>query len=76
MAFIIPCSILLGFVLGWMISSAVLNKKKPIGTLVIDKSDPYDGPYTFLEGTVPIDKLEQHKYIWLKVEKRNYISQK
>lgn len=53
-------------------------KQEPIGKLRIDSSDPYDGPYLFLElkQSVEAVKLQDKKYILLEVDATDFLSQK
>lgn len=53
-------------------------KKEPIGKLRIDSSDPYDGPYLFLElkQSVEAVKLQDKKYVLLEVDATDFLSQK
>ena len=37
-----------GLFVGWMIAAIILRRKKSIGSLRVETSDP-DGPYLFLE---------------------------
>lgn len=69
---IVECilSALFGFIIG------VKYHHKPIGTLRVDQSDPYDNPYLFLELSGNPKKLPNQKYITLKVNVENYISHK
>lgn len=64
-----------GVVLG-MFLSTILAKYKIIGILRVDKSDPSEPPYLFLELLNDINKLEKKKYVVLKVCAKNFISQK
>lgn len=59
-----------GYVLGYSLAE---NKRKPIGTLRVDSSDP-DGPYFFLELKTDPSIIKKEKYILLKVDTRSYIS--
>lgn len=68
---IIVC-LICGYVLGYSLGK---NKRKPIGTLRIDSSDP-DGPYLFLELEVNPEVVKKEKYVLLKVDTKSYISQK
>lgn len=61
-----------GYVLGYFLGK---NKRKPIGTLRVDSSDP-DGPYFFLELATNPNVIKKEKYVLLKVDTRSYISQK
>ena len=49
---------------------------KLVGNLRIDKSDPYDGPYMFLELETDPKNVEKMEHVLLKVINENYISQK
>ena len=70
--------IVISFIFGIVISLLVAHyvfRPKQIGSLRIDRSDPDDGPYLFLElEPGGIYKLQHSKYILLKVEERDYIS--
>lgn len=61
-------SAIIGFVMG------VTRHHKPVGTLRVDRSDPDDNPYLFLELSEDPSKLPNQKYITLKVDVKNYIS--
>lgn len=60
----------LGIVIGH-----VLNRRKPVGNLVIDNSDP-DGPYMFLELTGDLNTSLSDKEVLFTVVHKDYISQK
>ena len=69
---------LLGVIIGIIIGVIMTRKKhtnEPIGTLRIDSSDP-DGPYLFLELSSNVDIVKSKKYVTLKVDTKNYITQK
>lgn len=68
---IIVCSIC-GYILGYVFGN---DRRKPIGTLRIDSSDP-DGPYLFLELETDPSIITKEKSVLLKVDTRSYISQK
>lgn len=53
-------------------------KQESIGKLRIDSSDPYDGPYLFLElkQSVEAVKLQDKKYVLLEVDATDFLSQK
>ena len=53
---------------------SIINKDKPIGDLVVDRSDE-DGPLLFLELNVPLNRVEDKEKVELKVVHKNYISQ-
>lgn len=61
-----------GYVLGYSLGK---NKRKPIGTLRVDSSDP-DGPYMFLELETDPSVIKKEKYVLLKVDTKSYISLK
>ena len=65
---------LIGLGLGWLISAKM--KPKSSGTLVVDTSDPDDGPYLFLELSTRPETIMKLPYATFKVDTSNYISQK
>jgi hypothetical protein len=75
---IIPASALaVGTLFGSVIAAAVLNKKKAVGTLRFDTSDPDEDPYMFLElkrDNVPA--IMGKKYVVLKVNTESYLPRK
>ena len=64
----------IGIVVGSIITR-IVTKPLDIGTLRIDTSDP-DGPFMFLELSKDVDTVASKKYVILKVNLKNYISQK
>lgn len=64
-----------GLILG-AIFTMILSRMRTIGALRVDRSDPEDGPYLFLELTSGPEVIQHKKYITLKVDTRSYISQK
>ena len=66
---------LLGCLFGCVIT-VVVFRVKHIGTLRIDSSDPYEGPYMFLELKKDVGNIGRKKYVILKVNTKSYISQK
>lgn len=66
---------LIGILIGTVITRILTRPNHPTGTIVIDRSDP-DGPHIFLESYVSIDSLSTRKKVLLKVEQRDYISQR
>ena len=67
--------VLTGFVVGIIpLVISIINKDKPIGDLVVDRSDE-DGPLLFLELNVPLNRVEDKEKVELKVVHKNYISQ-
>ena len=67
--------VFVGFVIGIIpLFISIINKDKPIGDLVVDRSDE-DGPLLFLELNVPLNRVEDKEKVELKVVHKNYISQ-
>ena len=64
----------LGLFVGYFAASIML-KKHINGALRIDKSDPDEAPYIFLELKENPQILERSKYVTLEVIAKNYISQ-
>lgn len=65
--------LLIGVVIGFGLRSLI--KQKVAGTLRVDRSDPEDNPYLFLELTKDgMDRIRKHRYITLEVKIKNYIS--
>lgn len=64
----------IGIVVGSIITRIII-RPLDIGTLQIDTSDP-DGPFMFLELSKDVDTVASKKYVILKVNLKNYISQK
>ena len=64
----------IGIVVGSIITRIII-RPLDIGTLRIDTSDP-DGPFMFLELSKDVDTVASEKYVVLKVNLENYISQK
>ena len=73
MEFFIAC--LIGCLFGCA-ATIVAFRVKHIGTLRIDSSDPYEGPYMFLELRKDVGNIGRKKYVILKVNTKSYISQK
>lgn len=66
---------LAGVLLGCI--AAVLGfSRLVVGVLRVDRSDPYDQPYMFLELSKSTETVTSKKYVLLKVSTENYISQK
>lgn len=53
-----------------------LISKEIVGTLNMDRSIPDDPPYIFLELNVPPDYIFDKEYVYLRTDRKNYISQK
>ena len=65
---------ILGFVLGFACASlGVLSLK--VGTLRIDRSDPNEAPYMFLEISKDVGDISGRKMVLMDVSNENYISQ-
>lgn len=58
------------------IATAIIFRAFKVGTLRVDTSDPDDGPYMFLELSKDVRTVMSKKYIVLKVNTKNFISQK
>lgn len=67
--------IIIGIITGVLITS-FMSRKRPIGDLVIDRSDPTEPPYLFLELYKNVGDFTNDKYVTLQVCNRNYLSQK
>lgn len=68
--------ILVGFLIGLLMSRFIF-KDKPVGSLRVDQSDPDSGPYLFLElDRDGADAIYKKRYVRLRVDLKNYISQK
>ena len=64
---------IVGFALGFVGACfGVLSLK--IGTLRIDRSDPTEAPYMFLEVSKDVGDISNRKYVLLDVSNKNYIS--
>ena len=66
--------LLIGGIFGAMIMRC-LSRYFVKGTLRIDKSDPYEGPYLFLELNHRVSNIGRGKYILLKIEESSYDTQ-
>lgn len=66
--------LIIGFILG-LIIMAFGFVNKIVGALRVDSSNE-DGPYLFLELNKPVLRATSQKYVVLRVEACNYISQK
>ncbi len=63
--------IALFFVLGMLVGfilTVIATRVKAVGHLHINKSDPEDGPYVFLELTSDLNCLAKKDYVILKVD--------
>lgn len=66
--------VLIGVLFGFWIVRGLFIRKLPIGALRVDRSDPEDGPYLFLE-LYPGGKeaIMCEKYVVLSVKLEDYI---
>ena len=68
--------LLIGILIGMLITKFTF-RDKPIGSLRVDQSDPDSGPYLFLELSPDgADEIYKKKYVSLRVDLKDYISQK
>lgn len=66
--------LILGFAIGFIVAClAVLSLK--VGTLRIDRSDPTEAPYMFLEMSKDVHAVTSRKMVLLEVKNENFISQ-
>ena len=66
-------SLLVGVFIGWIYAKDL--KGKSLGVLRVDQSDPYDGPYMFLQNVDP-DEIMQHKQVLFDVKVEDFVSRK
>lgn len=67
---------LVGFLIGLLIARFIF-KDKPVGSLRVDQSDPDSEPYLFLELDYDgAEAIYKKRYVRLRVDLKNYISQK
>lgn len=70
--------LIIAFLAGVLIGTiiyAIAVKTASVGTLRIDQSDPEDSPYLFLELDKNVFTIASKKYVIMKVNLKNYISQ-
>lgn len=70
--------LIIAFLVGVLIGTiiyAIAVKTASVGTLRIDQSDPEDSPYLFLELNKNLSYVASKKYVIMKVDMKNYISQ-
>ena len=65
-------ALIIGVIGGYILGK--LNSSKPLGTLRVDRSDPDDGPYLFLELKSNPNKLTHGSIVTFKVNTKSYIS--
>lgn len=65
-----------GILIGVAVSRFIF-REKTIGSLRVDNSDPDSGPYLFLElDRDGAEAIYKKRYVRLRVDMKNYISQK
>lgn len=72
-------SFCIGILIGGLVVAFIFriaNYLKVVGKLRIDRSDPEDGPYLFLELSKSIDLFESKKHIILEVKSEDFIPHK
>lgn len=72
-------NILIGIVLGTIIGSIVTliyKNTHVVGNLIIDRSDPDDKPYIFLQISRELAYVSQKNVISVKVKNKNFVTQK
>lgn len=72
MMFCVVCGVI-GVLFGF-IFAVLLQKRKKIGALRMDRSDPNEAPYLFLElDPNGMEKINRFKTVMLRVRLENYI---
>ena len=66
--------ITIGVAVGFIFAVLIL-KVKSVGKLRVDRSDPSDNPYLFLELSRGVNQISGRKYVILEVKNENFISQ-
>lgn len=65
---------LTGFIFGFGLKALLVKRKKPIGTLRLDRSDPNEAPYLFLElERGGMDRIYSDKTVIFKVDLNSYL---
>lgn len=62
----------IGIVIGVLIG-AVLFRRRPVGNLRVDHSDPTSSPYLFLELATDVETFMRKKYVTLKVRVEDFL---
>ena len=65
---------IIGFAVGFVCACISVLRLK-VGTLRIDRSDPTEPPYMFLEIAKDVGDISSRKFVLLDVRNENYISQ-
>lgn len=64
------CGAVLAFVF-----ARLVTYERVVGTLMVDTSDPYDGPHMFLQLEENTGDLTKQSYVRFRVDVTNYLSQ-
>jgi hypothetical protein len=64
-----------GYIIGAIVTMLIFRAFL-VGTLRIDRSDPNDRPYMFLELSKDVKSVSDKSYVMLKVSNENYLSRK
>lgn len=59
-------------IIGFLLGAAVFHRR-PVGNLRIDRSDPDDPPYLFLELSSDVGRFLHKKYVVLRVRAENFL---
>lgn len=71
---ILAIPMVVGFGLGYL-CSVLTRRKKPVGTLRVDRSDPDEAPYLFLELEQDgMTKIHQNKTVLFEVDLNSYLT--
>ena len=57
-----------------IIFTSIFRHKKVVGFLRVDRSDPFEEPYLFLELSKDVGDISNMDYVTLQVKVKNYIS--
>lgn len=63
-----------GLIIWWFLQLGM--RKYYAGVLVVDHSDPFDGPYLFLEIEKEVNIIEKQRYVFLKVRNEDLAPRK
>lgn len=66
--------VVVGIMIGF-VASSIIRRKRPVGFLRIDKSDP-DGPYLFLELKKSVNEIATQRTVLLEVKREDFIPHK
>jgi hypothetical protein len=70
-AYVFGFGLLVGFIITCLIFRGLL-----VGSLRVDNSDPDEEPYLFLELHKGVNEISNKKYVLLKVNVKNFLTQK